>query len=747
MPASMQLQYHHVVRVVAVGASIVTARHLFADGFHYPLLMLLAHVSIALVFEPRSAGADLPPAEKRPQSWSSRSWQVLFAVVIAVGLIFTYHGFLHNRNTTLGVMLLGLDWGKVLGRIGGWLRQDKQRSADVPLATIAFSLCIVLLLWKENWLVGKGIEFLLVAVLCMAIARYIWVNDLVENSFSLGTINVDAYGAGLAVCLPLAAFLLAVTGWYNRRDFEVQGRIMRIIISAITGALSLASEARLRKLTSSLQEIVPCHIRTDLGFGRPIFSLLVLAIVEIDNWFVQKRPSTTSGVQWLGFALAYLTTTDITWMTSSIALASQEKSYLLIPSLKNQDEPADEPKSPTPEDMEPNESICATEYFLLRHISVVWHGLLGALALLLLCYCAVSALHTDPGKRSWDLDIVIAWYDEPVEQVVRTAQLAIELPNIAGRKVRTIVYNKGTQNETELEDKFPIESGLVIRRLENVGREGDTYLSHVLGSEKDWASHTLFMQAEPHDPSYLQARLADYFVRETGFLSLSHVRNFCTSCDACNDHSGWTEDGTVLRDIFARSNPYKTCENISLTYRGQFVVSSPRMKRANRELLRDLRSRLSSDERFGFTLERSWGTVFQCPTISERCPTLLSGWIGNRAAVEDWSSAGRSTVAPPSVARQTQRELDPADERRSSHVRLRLKSAVEPSVDLPWRFLFRLDWFRDAGERCEWHSSGLDNSTSQLYACMERQRQTGVEGWVARVALAAESLSPVAVDT
>lgn len=469
----------------------------------------------------------------------------------------------------------------------------------------------------------------------MAIARHLWVSDLVENPFSLGTINVDAYGAGLAVCLALAAFLLVVTGWYNRRDFDVQGRIIRMIVSAITGALSLASETRLKKLTSSLQEIFPFHTRTDFSFGRPIFPLLVLAIVEVDNWLIQKRPSTTSGVQWLGFAIAYLTTTDITWVASSIALTSKETSYTPIPSFKNQDEPADETKSPISETMDPHELTCASEYFLLRHISVAWHALLGALALLLVFYSAVGALHTDPGRRSWDLDIVIAWYDEPVEQVVRTAQLALDLPNIAGRKVRTIVYNKGTLNETELEAEFPIQSGLVIRRLENAGREGDTYLSHVLDSEHNWASHTLFLQAEPHDPGYLQARLEDYFVRETGFLSLSHVRNFCPSCDSCNDHSGWTEDGTVLRDIFGRSNPYKTCQDISLTYRGQFVVSSHRMKQANRDLLRDLRSRLLSDERFGFTLERSWGTIFQCPRISERCPTLLSGWIGNRAAVED----------------------------------------------------------------------------------------------------------------
>ncbi|KAI1129401.1 hypothetical protein F5Y10DRAFT_238536 [Nemania abortiva] len=646
--STQPLPCHHIVRVVAIGTSIVTARHLFADGFHYPLLMLLAHVSIALGLEVFGTRTDVSATtvQNRSHSWTSRAWQALFAVAVAVGLIFTYHSFLHNRNTTLCVMLLGLDWAAVLNRAARWLHQDKLRSIDIPLSVATFLLCIVLLLWKENWLVGKGIEFLLIAVVCMTIAKYLWLSGLVESPVSFGTINVDAYSAGLAVCLPLAVFLLAVTGWYNRRDFCMTGRVIWTLVSLTAGALSLVSETRMKKFTSLLQEKVPLNTRIDFDFGRPVFPLLVLAIVEGDNWLMEHRPSTTSGVQWLGFAIAYLTTIDITGLTSTVAFTGEGTSYIPIPGFKSQDEPADQMKSPTLEDTEamyPPEFTCANEYSLLRYISLAWQASLGILAVLLVVYCAVLAPHIEPGRRSWDLDIVIAWYDEPIEQVVRTAQLALELPNIAGRKVRTIVYNKGSLNETELQLNFPIESSLVIRRLENVGREGDTYLSHVLDSEKVWASHTLFIQAEPHEPGYLQARLEDYFVQDTGFLSLSHVRNFCSSCDACNDHSGWTEDGTVLRDIFGRANPSKTCQDISLTYRGQFVVSSRRMKQANQELLRDLRSRLINDDHFGYTLERSWGTLFQCPTISERCPTLLSGWIGNRVAVEDCQCLDRES--------------------------------------------------------------------------------------------------------
>jgi hypothetical protein len=158
------IQWHQIVRIVAVAISIVTARHLFASGFHYPLLMLIAHVSVALLVECLSAWSEAgdTSGSTSPQryaySWTSRIWQGLYAAATAIGLVFAYHSFLHNRNTTLVVMVLALDSATVFNRVGRWLRQDRQRSIDVLLSIATFLICMVLLLTRENWLVGKGIE-------------------------------------------------------------------------------------------------------------------------------------------------------------------------------------------------------------------------------------------------------------------------------------------------------------------------------------------------------------------------------------------------------------------------------------------------------------------------------------------------------------------------------------------------------------------------------------------------------------
>jgi len=158
------IQCHQIVRVFAVATSIVAARHLFANGFHYPLLMLIAHVSVALLIECLSAWSESSDtssstsSKRYAQSWILQIWRGLYAAATAVGLVFAYHSFLHNRNTTLVVMVLALDWAMVFNRVGRWLHQDRQRSIDVLLSIATFLICMVLLLTRENWLVGKGIE-------------------------------------------------------------------------------------------------------------------------------------------------------------------------------------------------------------------------------------------------------------------------------------------------------------------------------------------------------------------------------------------------------------------------------------------------------------------------------------------------------------------------------------------------------------------------------------------------------------
>ncbi|KAH9886420.1 hypothetical protein F4778DRAFT_774083 [Xylariomycetidae sp. FL2044] len=631
-----------IVRVAAIAVTIISARHLFAHGFHYPLLILIAHTSLTLLIQglrrraSKDGDDDEFPRQGDCHVWRSRARQLLFAAIVAVALLFTYHSMLHSRNTTLNVMVLCIAGTNFVGKGVDWLTHNRPSSFDVPLSIATCVLSSALLLASDNWLVGKGVEYLIIAAVCVAIARHLWDSGFVEREFVFGPMRLDVYTLGLAVCVPLSLFLLFITSWYNRRDFHVRGRIPLIIVNLVAGVISLQSNISPSRPTSILGSWATGVGRSSLGSGHATYSLLVVALVEIDNQLAQVRPTSPSVTQWLAFAIAYLATMDVNMMASLVD-PSYQTVYERIPGYGTQEETGgDSPKTPTIDHAELSFPTHGDRPAWRNHITKAWHFTLGSLAILLL------AAHTFGGRASpeatappRDLDIVIAWYDEPVDQVIKTAQVVLGLPAMEQRKMRTIVYNKGHLNETELVSKFPTESELVIRQLENVGREGETYLSHILDEKQDWASHTVFMQAEPHQTGYIRARLRDYLVANTGFLSLGSARNYCLSCETCNDHSGWIEEGTTIRDLYDRANPRSSCEDLSLTYRGQFVVSARRMKQADRALFSEMRDRVIAEDQFGYTLERFWGVVFGCPRISQSCPTLLSQWMGSRGAVED----------------------------------------------------------------------------------------------------------------
>lgn len=258
------------------------------------------------------------------------------------------------------------------------------------------------------------------------------------------------------------------------------------------------------------------------------------------------------------------------------------------------------------------------------------------------------------------LDIVIARYDEPVLEVVTRIAELMALPKLRTLDPNFVVYNKYESNDTftkALLDKHDTmfkysAQNLAVRNLTNIGRETDTYLHHIVTHWSNLANHTIFHQAGVHfGPTAYVSWIRDYFVPETGFLSLAPSSYSCSSCDECYDRD-WSEDPDLLADVYEDFNQGSKCADIVLTYRGQFIVSAARIRGNNvstynrwLDEIRQPQGRLHttpytvnpwsrkadslSAPRVGFTFERLWGTVFQCneKAIADRCPSLFSSLI------------------------------------------------------------------------------------------------------------------------
>jgi hypothetical protein len=242
------------------------------------------------------------------------------------------------------------------------------------------------------------------------------------------------------------------------------------------------------------------------------------------------------------------------------------------------------------------------------------------------------------------IDIVISIYREPPSHVTDTFSILDSLPSIGSKAPRLILYTKDpTANLTLLQQQT---NATKVIQLPNVGREGHTYLHHMISSWDDLAAQTFFLQASIHNPREFTARVRDYYTPQTGMLSLGFSGQSC-ECNDCGDRFGWQDHSGIVegtwKEVFDQ-----TCgtQRVSLSYKGQFVASAARVRANEKAMYERLRDALQEpgswahrDEYlqgrpdslnapyFGYTLERLWSTIMQCSDerIAALCPTLLSG--------------------------------------------------------------------------------------------------------------------------
>lgn len=239
------------------------------------------------------------------------------------------------------------------------------------------------------------------------------------------------------------------------------------------------------------------------------------------------------------------------------------------------------------------------------------------------------------------LDIVISMYDEPFEKILETVHLVTSISSIGSSQPRLYFYAKDSQTDVkQLQDHFP---SAIIQLLPNVGREGQTYLYHMISHWDDLANHTVFLQAETHNPREMVPRIRDYFGADTGMLSLSFSGSTC-NWDSCGDRF-WQDPSGIVQSTYQRANGNRTTDRILLSYKGQFIASAGRIRGIDRKVYEDLHE-LFIDEtafvhhepylqgrkddmsapRFGFTMERMWSALLQCSDmdVAIKCPSLLS---------------------------------------------------------------------------------------------------------------------------
>lgn len=243
--------------------------------------------------------------------------------------------------------------------------------------------------------------------------------------------------------------------------------------------------------------------------------------------------------------------------------------------------------------------------------------------------------------KAASMDIVISYYKEDIDSVEKfllglkqIEQLRLLEPNI-------IVYAKNNASDVKaLQRRLEADQ---VKILPNKGREGGTYLRHIIDRYDTLANHTLFIQAEPHSKARLINRIQLYFdPSRTGMLDLGYRELRGCKCLDCRDEYGWRDTMGLIPDLMAQAHHIKCDENtqVATSYKGQFIVSSKRIRAAKKSLYESLNEKLVGKNRviignpledridapfFGYSLERSWGAIFQCADLAvvrDMCPSL-----------------------------------------------------------------------------------------------------------------------------
>jgi hypothetical protein len=199
-------------------------------------------------------------------------------------------------------------------------------------------------------------------------------------------------------------------------------------------------------------------------------------------------------------------------------------------------------------------------------------------------------------------------------------------------------------NTSQLQQQTNAEK---VTKLPNVGREGETFLYHILTQYDTLAQHTMFLQAGVHNRREFSSRIAYYFdSNRTGMLNLGPTGALC-SCDNCGDRFGWADTSHLFPLLHERIYRVAACDSVQLSYKGQFIVSAKRIRGISKPIYVELRDAFvnstswahqqafldgkensMSKPYFGYTMERLWNLLFQCsgPEVGWKCPSLLSRW-------------------------------------------------------------------------------------------------------------------------
>ena len=208
-----------------------------------------------------------------------------------------------------------------------------------------------------------------------------------------------------------------------------------------------------------------------------------------------------------------------------------------------------------------------------------------------------------PPKVDLDYEVVVAHYDE-------------DLDWLASQAHHCHIYHKGD----EMKPRFQYQQW---EKLPNVGREGHTFLHHIITNYNSLANVTVFVQGslKEHSGSDCYGNITDYVngtlskdlvyrrgTKEASWERIHHIGKYLNSLKDGRMRSSKYTFGEFYETVFFSPHPL----DIVISYSACFAVTRERIQRHPKELYQRMISYLSDhpNPEEGHYVERLWVHLF-----------------------------------------------------------------------------------------------------------------------------------------
>ncbi|KAF2421227.1 hypothetical protein EJ08DRAFT_556841, partial [Tothia fuscella] len=182
-------------------------------------------------------------------------------------------------------------------------------------------------------------------------------------------------------------------------------------------------------------------------------------------------------------------------------------------------------------------------------------------------------------------------YKENVANLANQLDQIRSLPSLQGLDVSTTIYVK--DHEANVTAIQAATDATEVIQLSNVGREGGSFLGHIVLNWEYLARHTLFIQAEVHSLEDVKGKIIDYFNVNTGVLPLGYLAS--CNCLSCTDSWDAARTFPRLAQLYSALNGEMCPQEITLSYLGAMLVSAKRIRQRPLKVYEHLRAVLESD--------------------------------------------------------------------------------------------------------------------------------------------------------